>query len=249
MPDSTLCESGVDVRVLGIGSGAGGIDCVILKKLLQRHSGVYNRVIEPSKDMIEQYKALLGKDTGLRSVKFDWRQQTAEEYFQAKADTQFNLIHAMHALYYVEDINAALRNMWEQLADGGYMLVAMESDESDWGTLQHKLWEEFGRGDRLASPFRMSGDIKQWFDTKGISYVTFKDETRLNVSKCFKEHSETGNLLLDFLTHTPYVADEPEVKSMVLDYIRCNSSEVDEKMLFQSITETTVAFKRCTEEK
>ncbi|XP_078593204.1 histamine N-methyltransferase-like [Branchiostoma floridae x Branchiostoma japonicum] len=122
VPDSLLCEPGAELRVLGIGSGSREADSFMLKKLLQRHSSVYNRVVEPSEELIEEYKALAREDASLGAVNFDWRQQTAEEYFQTKDDTKFHLIHASHVLYYVEDPDATLRNMWEQLEDGGYML-------------------------------------------------------------------------------------------------------------------------------
>eukprot|EP00058_Branchiostoma_floridae_P007112 XP_002592600.1 hypothetical protein BRAFLDRAFT_68923 [Branchiostoma floridae] len=249
VPDSLLCEPGSVLRVLGIGSGSGVIDCVILKKLLQRLTSVYNRVIEPSVDMIERYKALVREDTSLAAVKFDWRQQTAEEYFQTKDDTKFNLIHAIRVLYNVEDHDATLRNMWEQLADGGYMIVAMQSDRSVKGKLWYKLWEEFGQGDRLKTELRTSGDVRQWLDTRNISYVTSVNEMDTNVTECFKEHSEEGNLLLDFLTKTAYLAEEPEIKSMALEYIRRNSSVVDDKILFQSNIEIIIASKNCTSEK
>ncbi|XP_066280272.1 histamine N-methyltransferase-like [Branchiostoma lanceolatum] len=244
VPDSTLCEAGTDVRVLGIGSGSGEVDSAMLKRLLQRHSGVYNRVVEPSGEMIEKYKALVREDTSLGAVKFDWRQQTAEEYFQTKEDTKFHLVHAIHVLNNVEDHDATLRNMWEQLTNGGYMLVAMESDKSDWGKLQYKLWDDFGQGDRLKTSFRTSGDVKRWFDTAGIGYVTSEDEVSVNVTECFKDDSESGMIILDFLTKTPYVSSEPEIKSMALEHIRCNSSVVDDKVIFKVIKEVVIAFRK-----
>ncbi|XP_078597513.1 histamine N-methyltransferase-like [Branchiostoma floridae x Branchiostoma japonicum] len=243
VPDTLPCEPGTDLRVLGIGSGSGGADCVILKKLLQRHDSVYNRVIDPSEDMIKQYKALVREDSSLGAVKFDWRQQTAEEYFQTKEDTKFNLIHAIHVLYNVEDHDATLRNMWEQLADGGYMMIAMESDKRGMGKLWYKLWEEFGQGDRLKTELRTSGDVRQWLDTRNISYVTSVNERNINVAECFHEHSKEGSVLLDFLTKTAYVTDVPEIKSMALKYIRSNSSVVDDKIIFQSSIETILAIK------
>ncbi|XP_066280277.1 histamine N-methyltransferase-like [Branchiostoma lanceolatum] len=108
----------------------------MLKKLLHRHNSVYNRVVEPSGEMLGRYKALVREDTSLGAVKFDWRQQTTEEYFQTRGDTKFHLVHAVHVMYYVEDIQTTLRNMWEQVADDGYMLVAMKSDKGDWGGLR-----------------------------------------------------------------------------------------------------------------
>ncbi|KAI8484311.1 hypothetical protein Bbelb_379090 [Branchiostoma belcheri] len=237
-PDSVLCEPGADLCVLGIGSGSGETDSDILKKLLQRHDSVYNRVVEPSEEMIGRYKALVREDTSLSAVKCDWRQQTAEEYFQkfqTKADTKFHL----------KDLYATLRNMWEQLADGGYMLVGMESDKSDWGKMEYKLRELFGQHDSPTTSFGTPADIKHWLDEMDISYVTSEDEIKMNVAECFKEDSEAGMLLLDFLTQTPDVSAEPGMRAAALEYIQQNSSVVDDKILFNSVTEVIVASKTC----
>ncbi|CAH1272453.1 HNMT [Branchiostoma lanceolatum] len=249
VPESFLREAAADVRVLGIGSGSGKADRVILREVLQRHNSVYSRVVEPSGEVIEVYKELVCEDTSLGAVKFDWRQQTAEEYFQTKEDTKFHLIHAVHVLYHVEDIHATLRNMWEQLADNGYMLVVMASDKADSGRLRHTLSDEFAQGDRLKTCFRFACDVKQWFDTEGISYVTSDDNININVTECFKEESEAGMSLLDFLTNTLDVSSEPEIESMALAYIRRNSSVVDDKILLKETNEVITAFKNGMEKK
>ncbi|XP_078659798.1 histamine N-methyltransferase-like [Branchiostoma floridae x Branchiostoma belcheri] len=243
VPDSVLCEPGTDLRVLGIGSGSGDTDSAILKKLLQRHNSVYNRVVEPSEEMIGRYKTLVREDRSLGAVKCDWRQQTAEEYFQTKENTKFHLVHGIHVLYTVEDMHATLRNMWEQVADGGYMMVAMESDKSDLGKLYHKMWGEFGQGDRLKTPFRTSGDVRQWFDASGVSYVTAEFGYNIDVTECFKEESEEGQLVLEFFTYTPFVSKEPEIRSAALQHIRSKSSVVDDKIWFELADEIMVAFK------
>ncbi|XP_035693900.1 histamine N-methyltransferase-like [Branchiostoma floridae] len=184
----------------------------------------------------------------LGAVRCDWRQQTAEEYFQTKDDTKFHLIHAVHVLYNVEDHDSILRNMWEQLADGGYMFVVMQSDKGGWGGLRHNLWEKFGQGDRLKTWFRTSDDVNQCLDRRGISYVTSVDEMNINVSECVKEDSEAGELLLDFLTHTPYVSSEPEIKATALEYIRGNSSSVDGKIFFNAFDELILSSKTFTKQ-
>ncbi|XP_035695840.1 uncharacterized protein LOC118429464 [Branchiostoma floridae] len=134
--------------------------------------------------------------------------------------------------------------MWEQLADGGHMVVEIKSDNGVGGRLYYKLWAEFGDGDRLKSVFRMSCDVKQWLDKMDISYVTSEEETNIDVTECFKENSKTGMRLLEFFTLTPYIAKEPEIRSTVLEYIRCNSSVVGDKVFFKSVSEVIVAHKR-----
>ncbi|XP_078673509.1 histamine N-methyltransferase-like [Branchiostoma floridae x Branchiostoma belcheri] len=247
VPDSVLCEPGTDLRVLGIGSGSGDVDSVILKKLLQRHDRVYNRVVEPSGELLEQYKTRMRDDTSLAAVKCDWRQQTAEEYFQTKGDTKFHLIHAVHVLYHVDDFHATLRNMWEHLADGGCMLVAQKSGKDAGGRLYYKLWDEFGQGDRLKTSLRTSVDVEQWFDAAGIEYVTSGDGHgwNIDISECFREESEAGMKILDFLTQTPYVSsNRPEIRSMALEHMRSNSSLVDGKRFYKAESEVMVALKK-----
>ncbi|XP_019643686.1 PREDICTED: histamine N-methyltransferase-like [Branchiostoma belcheri] len=241
VPDTIPCESGV--RVLGIGSGSGEIDSVILKRLLQRHNNVYSRVVEPSEEMIGRYKSLVREDASLGAVEFDWRQQTAEEYFTTKEDTTFHLIHAIHVLYHVEDLHATLRNTWEQLADGGCLFIAMQSDKSGWGNMWKTMRETFIQDDPLNTRLRHSGDVKQCLDAMAISYVTSEDESHINVTECLKEDSETGSLLLDFLTQTPDVSNEPQIKSVVQEHIRRNCSVIDGRTLLQSINEIIIAFK------
>ncbi|XP_078686990.1 histamine N-methyltransferase-like [Branchiostoma floridae x Branchiostoma belcheri] len=245
VPDTStvLCEPGADLRVLAIGSGSGAVDSILLKKLLRRHNSVYNRVVEPSEDMIGRYKTLVREDACLGAVKFDWRQQTAEEYFTTKDDTKYHLINAIHVLYYVENLHATLRHMWEQLADGGYLFVAMLSYRSNMGNLQHKLVETFVQGDRLKTSLRHSSDVKQWLDAMAISYVRSEDEINIDVTECLKEDSKTGSLLLDFLTQTPDMFSKPEIKSVAMEYLRCNTSVIGDKILLQAIDEIIVAFK------
>ncbi|XP_035673732.1 histamine N-methyltransferase-like [Branchiostoma floridae] len=58
IPVPTPQQEGGDVRVLSIGSGSGEADSVILKKIMQSRSSVYNRVVEPSGEMLRDFKVL-----------------------------------------------------------------------------------------------------------------------------------------------------------------------------------------------
>ncbi|XP_019637254.1 PREDICTED: histamine N-methyltransferase-like [Branchiostoma belcheri] len=205
IPIPTPRQEGAAVRVLSIGSGSGEVDSAILRKILQRQSSVYNRVVEPSGEMLKDFKALVQHDTSLGAVKFDWRQQTAEEYFSQSDGTKFDLAHAVHALYFVDDHDATLRNMWEQLDEEGHLFVLALT---------------------------------------GINYViTDEQEQYVNVAECFKEHSEAGRLLLDFLTQTSNVSAHPEMRSKVLEYFLRNSSSVDDKILFSTANAAIIARK------
>eukprot|EP00058_Branchiostoma_floridae_P027864 XP_002613355.1 hypothetical protein BRAFLDRAFT_68340 [Branchiostoma floridae] len=248
IPVPTPRRDGGDVRVLSIGSGSGEADSVILKKIMQSRSSVYNRAVEPSAEMLRDFKAMVQQDTSLGAVKFDWRQQTAEEYFSDSDGTKFDLAHAVQVLYHVDDHHATLRNMWEQLADGGHLFALLLSvlvstnhtririftDKRGMGRLFHEIWKWFPHGDdRLRTSLRSSGDVTRSLESSGISYVIAEDEHDVNLAECYKEDSEAGRMILDFLTQTSNVYAHPKMRSAVLEYCLRHSSSVDGKILFK----------------
>eukprot|EP00058_Branchiostoma_floridae_P027865 XP_002613356.1 hypothetical protein BRAFLDRAFT_68341 [Branchiostoma floridae] len=209
IPVPTPQQEGGDVRVLSIGSGSGETDNVVLKKIMQSRSSVYNRVVEPSAEMLRDFK-------------------TAEEYFSDSDGTKFDLAHAVQVLYHVDDHHVTLRNMWEQLADGGHLFALLLSDKRGMGRLFHEIWKWFPHGDdRLRTSLRSSGDVKRSLESSGISYVIAEDEHDVNLAECYKEDSEAGRLILDFLTQTSDVYAHPKMRSAVLEYCLRHSSSVD----------------------
>ncbi|XP_019628697.1 PREDICTED: histamine N-methyltransferase-like [Branchiostoma belcheri] len=244
IPIPTPRREGTNIRVLSIGSGSGEADSVILRKIMQSQTSVYSRVVEPSGEMLQDFKAMVQQDTSLGAVKFNWRQQTAEEYFSDYDGTKFDLAHAVRVLYHVEDHHAALRNMWEQLADGGYLFVLLLSDKRGVGKLHHEMWKWFPHeNDRLQTSLRTSSDVTRSLESMGISYVIAEDEHDVNLAECYKEDSETGRLLLDFLTQTSNVYEYPKMRSAVLEYCLRNSSLVDDKIVFKVRTAAIIARK------
>ncbi|XP_078593000.1 histamine N-methyltransferase-like [Branchiostoma floridae x Branchiostoma japonicum] len=234
IPVPTPRQDGGDVRVLSIGSGSGEADSVILKKIMQSRSSVYNRAVEPSAEMLRDFKAMVQQDTILGTVKFDWRQQTAEEYFSDSDGMKFDLAHAVQVLYHVDDHHATLRNMWEQLDDGGHLFALLLSDKRGMGRLFHEIWKWFPHGDdRLMTSLRSSGDVTRSLESSGISYVIAEDEHDVNLAECYKEDSEAGRMILDFLTQTSNVYAHPKMRSAVLEYCLRHSSSVDGKILFK----------------
>ncbi|XP_035695738.1 histamine N-methyltransferase B-like [Branchiostoma floridae] len=179
-------------------------------------------------------QAMAQQDTILGAVKFDWRQQTAEEYFSDSDGTKFDLAHAVQVLYHVDDHHVTLQNMWEQLADGGHLFALLLSDKRGMGRLFHEIWKWFPHGDdRLRTSLRSSGDVTRSLESSGISYVIAEDEHDVNLAECYKEDSEAGRLILDFLTQTSDVYAHPEMRSAVLEYCLRHSSSVDGKILFK----------------
>ena len=74
-----------------------------------------------------------------------------------------------------------------------------------------------------------SADIRSYFDRQSIGYLDFHQPSSLDITKCFDDASDEGNLLLDFITH---VADfrgtvPGDLQRAVLE--RLASSDISEK--------------------
>ena len=98
----------------------GQTDCDMLHQLLPIFPRIYNRVVEPNEDFLNQYKELAASRAHeLRGVRCDWRQLTIEEYEETRDLTRFHLISAFHCLYYVKDLRHSLMYMHNLLEPDG----------------------------------------------------------------------------------------------------------------------------------
>ncbi|XP_078585555.1 histamine N-methyltransferase-like [Branchiostoma floridae x Branchiostoma japonicum] len=239
-------------RVLSIGGGSGEADSVILRKLQEIHHNTHVIVVEPSEDYISEYKHVVDNELHIGRLTFDWLQERAEEYFSQEAADRCHLIHAIHVLYHVDDLKVTLMNMWDALADGGSMVVMIESGKSNLARWRLKVMEALGVSEdkRLATCLRVSTDVMRILADNNIGYsVTSTSPEAMDVTNCFKRGSESGELLLDFLIQTAYASLNPELRSVLLKYLKSPefSTKNDDKVIITQYTDVIVAKKNCTE--
>ncbi|KAL0184069.1 hypothetical protein M9458_019765, partial [Cirrhinus mrigala] len=80
--------------------------------------------------------------------------------------------------------------------------------------------------------------IKTFLDTEGIPYRNYELLSQMDITECFTEGDQVGELLLDFLTEViEFSKNAPEdLKKGVLDILRhpdC-SKEVDGRIIFNN---------------
>ncbi|XP_078689950.1 histamine N-methyltransferase-like isoform X2 [Branchiostoma floridae x Branchiostoma belcheri] len=190
-------------NVLGMGSGAGHFDAIILHAVLDKYDQVFCRVVEPREEDIDQFKLL----------------------------------------YYVDDLAGCIKHMYRQVAEGGLLVIIHLSDQTGCSNLMKKMNKFLPDGDEQ-TPYRTTAHIKEVLDKLQLQYTTDRLNVNTDITECFVPGSETGILLLDFLTHTPHFTDtvDPEDQREITDYIRgpdC-SVEQDGKILFNNSSEIIV---------
>lgn len=108
--------------------------------------------------------------------------------------------------------------------------------ESGWG----KLWQTYRKQlcNTEISQCVTAGDIKSILDSKGVSYQSYELPSQMDITECFTEGDERGELLLDFLTEVLDFSKtvSPELKAGVLELLRhpdC-SIESNGKVIFNN---------------
>ncbi|XP_061055590.1 histamine N-methyltransferase [Eubalaena glacialis] len=195
-----------EIKILSIGGGAGEIDLHILSKVQAQYPGVSinNEVVEPSAEQITKYKELVAKTSNLENIKFTWHKETSSEYqnrmMEKKELQKWDFIHMIQMLYYVKDIPATLKFFHSLLATSAKILITLVSGTSSWD----KLWKKYGSHlprDDLCQ-YVTSSDLMQMLDKFGIKYECYDLPSTMDISDCFIDGNENGDLLWDFLTET-----------------------------------------------
>ncbi|XP_040913686.1 histamine N-methyltransferase isoform X2 [Toxotes jaculatrix] len=222
LPDilASIGDGKSHLNVIGVGSGAGEIDLEMLSELRMKHPGVTvdNEVVEPSSQQLHNYRVLVSQKPGLDYIKFTWNKMTAsefEEHWKVKKMTKkADFIHM------IQDPGATINFFRSLLDKNGKLLIILVSGESGWG----KLWRTYR--DQLCnteiSQCVTTGDIKSVLDSKGVSYQSYELPSEMDITECFTEGDEKGELLLDFLTEVLDFSKtaSPELKAGVMELLR-----------------------------
>ncbi|KAL6100602.1 hnmt [Pungitius sinensis] len=214
------------LNIIGVGSGAGEIDLEMLSELRLKYPEVTvdNEVVEPSVTQLQSYRALVSQKPCLDYIKFSWNQMTAiefEEHWRAKTMTKkADFIHMIQMLYYVKDPGATINFFRSLLDNNGKLLIILVSGESGWG----KLWRSYRTQlcNAEISQCVTTGDIRGLLDRQGVSYQSYELPSQMEITECFAEGDEKGELLLDFLTEVLDFSKtaSPELRAGVLELLR-----------------------------
>ncbi|XP_061143683.1 histamine N-methyltransferase [Syngnathus typhle] len=250
LPDivSSIGNGKPHLNVIGVGSGDGRIDLEMFSKLHLKHPGVTvdYEVVEPSSQQLHSYKVLVSQKSDLDYITFKWNKMTSsefEEQWKLKGMTKkADLIHMIQMLYYVKDVEATVGFFRSLLEQNGKLLIILVSGESGWG----KLWQTF-RGQISVCEISQcvtTADVKSILDSGGVQYKSYTLPSEMDITECFSEGDQSGELLLDFLTEVDRFSQtaSPQLKADVIKLLRdpACSREADGKVLFNNNLEVIV---------
>ena len=194
-------------------SGDGKHDVEILKIVAKslrssemKKPSIHTCIVEPSSQLIADFQRLVlplpESLASLADVSFKWREARFEDFISSPLSHESNCYHVAHficSLYYM-DAEDNLRNCYKQLADGGAMFCMVAGEDSCFTKLSHKF---AGKLKCLPmSDFYTGEDVAAIAERNNWKYENLpKVLYEIDITSCFDKSSQTGNVLLNYLTH------------------------------------------------
>ena len=206
-------------RVLGVGSGAGKIDFVLLETIATQLQGnpdklnekqtkveIFTRIIEPNPEEISAFKSSVSTALPPALVKranvaFEWEIKCFQEYCRQNNQlNKFNFIHFVHSLYYMDAESALVHCYNKELGNTGVIFTLVQTANSYFPKMMQRFQDKlkFGPDDVFfytTEELVLVAEKHEWtYECKAFPFT-------VDITKCFDSSSEEGDLLLDFVTH------------------------------------------------
>ena len=200
-------------RVLGVGSGDGKQDIEIVKvvaeSLRSSHAekpSIHTCIVEPSSQLITDFQKSVSplpqSLASLADVSFEWRESRFEDFISSLPRGKsigYDMAHFICSLYYM-DAEDSLKNCLKEIADGGAMFFLVGGEDSYYLKLSRKFKDKLKCLSN--SIFYTGKDIVAIAERNNWRYEEFHTvKYQADISSCFDKSSQTGRLLLNFLTH------------------------------------------------
>uniref|UniRef100_A0A674DVJ8 Histamine N-methyltransferase n=1 Tax=Salmo trutta TaxID=8032 RepID=A0A674DVJ8_SALTR len=154
----------------------------------QKHSQSFTDCISSS------CVVLVSQKPNLDDIKFTWNKMTATEFEMDWREK--NYTKKMDFIHMIQIV--PLGSIQILLDKKGKLLIILVSGESGWG----KHWRTFKTQlcNTESSHCVTTGDIKTYLDSKTVSFQSYELPAQIDITECFTEGDQRGELPLDFLT-------------------------------------------------
>ncbi|XP_068187886.1 histamine N-methyltransferase-like isoform X1 [Antennarius striatus] len=226
LPDimSSTINGKSQINVIGIGSGSGELDLDMLSALHLKNPNmmVDYEVVEPVAQQISKYKELVSQTPGFDYIKWNWNIMTVQEFekdWKEKERTKkFDFIHMFDMLYHVKDRGSTVSFVQGLLNKNGKLLISLQLADNGWAKLEKTYGDRFIPAEVSYVVIEV---IKQYLDSKGVSYQSYLLPSEIDITECFTEGNEEGELMIDYLTQVLNFKKSapPELKAGVLELL------------------------------
>ncbi|XP_077986962.1 histamine N-methyltransferase A-like [Glandiceps talaboti] len=227
-----------EIRVLAVGSGSGSNDFPILNVLSGLNQKISYTVVDPLDRQIERFKSMVQRQGDKwKGVTYDYHVKTIQDYVNERKqrhidqDEKFDIIHALHCVYYFPNDAKIFRELYDLLRNPGTFLIRQEmySEQGGWV----KIWNYYNQFYKNSTHPYYDVDVvlaSTRQQLHGIEINTsYRENSPINITECFIEESEIGNKMLSCFFQCEDFRKEirQETAKSLLKYLKEECSIID----------------------
>ncbi|KAF7642029.1 hypothetical protein LDENG_00265810 [Lucifuga dentata] len=166
---------------------------------------------------------MVPKTVNLQEIPFVWHNMTSKEYEKQVKEKgnmkKFDFIHMIQMLYYIDDLAETIKFFHSLLKKNGMLMIMHNAPGGGWGILWKKYKNVLTNKSNMDL---MVEEIIFHLNSLGLNYKEHIIPIYVDITDCFTEGNEMGELLLHFLTDQVnfYQSLNPELRAGILDLLR-----------------------------
>lgn len=209
------------LSLLSVGCGSGILDNPLLKSLSEMERSIRYTGIDPNPVACRRFRNEF-QALGLENTELDVHCETAESI---RYEHEFDIIHAVHSLYYFADPAVTIAQLLEQLRPNG-KLVIFHAPMAELNQLADCFW--FHRED---VEIWFSGTLETHLQDVGLTYSKSRILGSVDVTRCFDAHCPDGAKILDFITQVDCENLNAAARHELLNYMSLIAERDDARVL------------------
>lgn len=209
------------MRILSVGPGNGMLDLPLIASLAD--AGIAAAYVGVDPNPVACRRFIEGAETlNPSGVSLSVQECNVDDLAD---DEGFDLIHAVHSLYYVPDPPETIGRLLRRLRPGG-RLVIFQAPRGELNELSECFW----RIDK-GSQVWFSDRLESWLAPSGQPFEKQRIDARLDVTSAINLDDPHGQLVLDFILHTASSDLGASVLELGIEYLRAISQRDDDRWL------------------
>ena len=209
------------LKILSVGCGNGILDNPLIECLAMNSERLDYTGVDPSDVACRRFRH--GFETmKLPNVRLDVREQQIEAL---RSTERFDLVHAVHSLYYFSDPAATLERLIRLLRPAG-RLVIVQAPHAELNQLANCFWSR-----HTQSRIWFSDCLAQHLAERDVRFTRHRIDGWVDVSRCFHAGCSRGTMLLDFITQSDCRQLHDSIRELCLSYLQTISRREADRLL------------------
>jgi SAM-dependent methyltransferase len=202
------------IRMLSAGCGSGILDIPLMQAIAGGFAHVDYTAFDPNATACERFRNAFDL-LEHPHVDLEVLETTVEKIREGKPviDQKFDMVQAVHCLYYFDDPRLDVSCLSQMLEPGGQMVI-VQAPKAELNQLADCFWQG-----HFQESIWYSADLENFLEEEDCSFHQHRIEAFVDITACFEDGNPLGKDVLDFLLQTPSAELTPKVKALTLEFL------------------------------